>query len=469
MKTTFTREKKAPVTSQHASAGPDGVAVAAPIHDAGSEQAWHDTWQGQDAGVGVVQRVKWFGKSKKKETPYQHLPEDQQEHIRIQENIARQEYRHERHQNVVPGPSFNFTNPQTSRSMEHAYEAIATHSQAATKTPAMQSGAEKTRIAGGGVSKVGTVGTQLGQVIGNNALGTTGRITGGTGAGAGVVGSLLEAGLGVHDIATSDDKKKDKAIKGVDVLGSLANAAGSGASGIKELNGLVSGVGNLSGIASTVAAPASIAKGGADVISGLATGGLAHYRSNKLQKIQDETGGHGIARFAQESQWNKAKSNYGKAAGGALSVVGGALLLALGLSNPIGWGLLAAGGLAGLGVAGYRMYQKHKQGKELDKSEYRSALWKTGVNVPDKEELGKGGWKDILKTKSMRRQERVRGLIATKLAQNEQGGDSEILDDVSSYLGVSKAPEEGATSALLPERRKQKSQRAKSYARALDY
>jgi uncharacterized membrane protein YebE (DUF533 family) len=177
--------------------------------------------------------------------------------------------------------------------------------------------------------------------------------------------------------------------------------------------------------------------------------------------MQEQGRQSGIARFASESQWTKAKSNYGKAASGALSVAGGALLLAAGLSNPVGWALLAGAGLLGLGFMAYKKYKKHQQGKELNNPDYQRALRANGIHVPTDEELGPGKWSDMLTTKSSRRQDMVRGLIATRLAQAE-GADAN-LREIAGHLGIRKRTED-ENPLVGPDE-----QRIKSFARALEY
>jgi len=449
---------------------PDRHAPHEAWHVAQRKQARAATTNASSAST-VVQRWDWpwnWGK-KKKEDPrahYSQLSESDRQAAEVLDNIAAEENTYRYQQNVTrTGPSYEYATSRDVRANRQGYEGFLVNSRAATTPPSLRSKAEKAQTASSGVSKLGTFATHLGQVKGNEALGTTGRLVAGSGGGLGFTGSLLEAGLETHDIITSHDKYKDKAIRSIGVVSPLANAVNSGASGVSQVADLVSGTSGLSSLASTVAAPAAIAKGGSDVITGLVSGGLAHYRSNRLQEMQTGPQG-GIARFASESQWNKAKSNYGKAAGGALSVAGGALLLAAGLSNPVGWALLAGAGLIGGGLALYRMYKKHKQGKQLAQSGYQDALRANGINVPTNEQLGRGGWGDIFKTKSMRRQEIVRGQIANRLAESEDANTT--LQDIGGHLGISRL-DPFATPLREEQRRKQKQQRARSYARALDY
>ncbi len=457
---------------ERASAGPGGIAITPPASDVQRLDFAPTQSENPSAPSEVVQRWKWPWQKADPPSPSEGLSARERQAAEVGNNIASWEHAHRRRQRVVGGASFDYASPSDLEASRQNYDEHNALSHAVVQPPEIKSRTEKAGVASSGVSKLGTLGTHIGQVIGNDTLGTAGRLTGGAGAGLGVAGSLLSAGVETHDILTSHEKKKDKAIRGMGVLGSLANATNSGASGVQQITGLVSGAGALSSIAGAVAAPAGLAKGGADVVAGLATGGLAHYRSNRLQAVQDRTN-NGVARFAQESQWNKAKSNYGRAAGGALGVAGGALLLA-GLSNPIGWGLLALGGLVGLGVAGYKMYKKHQQGKQMLDPAYRDALEKNHIDVRDNNELGPGGWKNIFKTKSMRRQEMVRGSIAMRLAENEQrglgmhDGSNATLNEVAGHLGIRRPSREKARLLEGP-RDENTIKRARAYARALDY
>ena len=68
-----------------------------------------------------------------------------------------------------------------------------------------------------------------------------------------------------------------------------------------------------------------------------------------------------IAGAAAGAQRDRRDDRLITAGKGALSVAGGAILLAAGLSNPIGLGLLAGAALIGGGVALYRWWQGRKK------------------------------------------------------------------------------------------------------------
>lgn len=429
----------------------------------------------QTKSKGVIQRWDWpWNWGKKKEPEY---PEGVREHERgiydwgnayaKQENLSR------RAQKYSGGTSFEHGRQED---IEESINGLYEHHAQATelgRNPTSKTVAEKTGLVSSGGSLAGSVVTRIGSAIGNNKIGDAGKITGGVGAGLGVFGSLMEAGLDTHDILTSDERGQDKAVKGLGVIGSLGNAVNAGASGVGQVGELLGASGTLTNIAGAVAAPAGIVKGGADLVTGLVGGGMAHYRSNKLQDIQQQDDNNeGIARFASENQWMKAKSNYGKAFGGALGVAGGAALLAAGLSNPVGWGLLAGAGIVGGGMALYNLYQKHQQGKALESDEYSGALSRGGIEVPDEEMMDRNkSWTDYFKTDAMRRRDMVRGQVGKKLAENEtKTGEyynypDQSLKDIGSYLGVRELDNErgGLVSSS------KKDERAKSYADALNF
>lgn len=410
---------------------------------------------------------------KKKEPEY---PEGLQEHEYSQydmlRSISTQENESRRAQKYSGGVSFDHANQRDIESSIINYRQQQRDAREHSDNPTEKTLAEKTGTVSSVGSGAGSIVTRLGSMIGNNKLGDSGRITGAVGGGLGVLGSTMDAILDTKDIITSDEKKKDKLLKGLGVVGSLGNAVNAGASGVGQVADYMGGLGPLSHAAGVVAAPAGIVKGGADLVTGLAGGGLAHYRSNKLAEEQENSyANEGIARFASENQWMKAKSNYGKALGGALGVAGGATLLALGLSNPVGWGLLAGAGIVGGGMALYNLYQKHKQGKALESDEYSGQLSRGGIEVPDDDMLERNkSWTDIFKTKASRRRDMVRGQVGIKLAENESktgffSGRDSSLDRISSYLGVSKLDNEDES--LLT--RSKKKERAKSYADALNF
>ncbi|MCJ8211043.1 hypothetical protein MUY27_15095 [Mucilaginibacter sp. RS28] len=423
----------------------------------------------------VVQRlpswVPFFGK-KKEEDRYAHLTDNGRRAAYFGDAIHRDEH---------AGRRLERRGQRSDQPYRGNESLLAEHENAvydARSTPRHETAVEKTGQIGSAGSFIGSQTTNLSHLINNDTLGATGEWTKVAGQGLGVVGSLANAGVGIHDIITSQNQKKDKAIKAVDVISSLSSAAQTGANGLGTLSGVVPTSGALSAassIASKVIAPAAIVKSSADVVTGLATGGLAHYRSNKLEQLgketMDENGG--IIKFAQDNQWTKAKANYAKAVGGALGVAGGALLAAS-LTNPVGWGLLAAAGGVALGVSLYKMYKKHQSGKEILKDPHALRYGKIEVqkNVPRK------GFGDYFKTEEMRRHEDVRGQIATKLSKDEgrsyYNDEPNTASKIVRNLGVREKPKPDDKTELLSymwsdDAEKARQDRAKAIAKGLDF
>ncbi|WP_448699058.1 hypothetical protein ACFGVR_19170 [Mucilaginibacter sp. AW1-3] len=443
------------------------------IADKGVKQFKTKTKNNTVSSAPVIQRWEWpsWVPWAKKKDPYEGLDAGQRHLAHITEGADRDE-RAERA--LIDHGQHTGRYGRSNVSLLENYQ-NAVHG--STSSPLHQTAAEKTGQVGSGASFIGGQTTNLSHLIGDEGLGAGGEWTKVGGQGLGVVGSVAKAALGIHDIATSQDQKKDKAIKGVDVVSSLGSAVQTGANGLGTLSGAIPASGALStaaSIAAPVIAPAAIVKSGADVVTGLATGGLAHYRSNKLQELgQQAMEKESIIKFAMDNQWTKAKANYAKAAGGALGVAGGALLLAAGLSNPVGWGLLAAAGGVALGVALYKMYKKHQSGNAL--LEERGSLRNDNIVVP--QHVGRRGIGDYFKTEAMRRHDNVRGQIATNLAQSE--GTSPYDDGpntaskIVSNLGVGekKKPDEESDliSALDADAtEKARHERAKAIAKGLD-
>ena len=157
-------------------------------------------------------------------------------------------------------------------------------------------------------------------------------------------------------------------------------------------NGVMAGAG-------AATAGFSVATGSIDVIRGVAGAGLAQSRANTLDQLQASnmnqaaiTGGlgddaagaanlrnaAGIAGQAATAQRDRRDDRLITAGKGALSVAGGAILLAAGLPNPIGLGLLAGAALIGGGVALYRWWQGRKKATGADGKP-------TGVTVEQQE------------------------------------------------------------------------------------
>ncbi len=247
--------------------------------------------------------------------------------------------------------------------------------------------------------------------------------------------SALEGGTKLYQAATGGEKAEDKALLGLEATSSLANATVSGANTVRYASELL---GRSTATAVSVAGPAAIAMGGADLVGGAVNSGLAAHRQKKLDAIMgDMRGGfdYGAARFARDSQQTKKMRHAGTALKGGLAIGGGIALLAG--AGPVGWGLLGGAALVGGGLLAYKQYRKHKLGKEiLEKDDaYREALTgRGGITMPDDHDLARDS---LLKratpfwnTKEARTHDLIRGQIALKLAEKvHQSGRAEAQSD----------------------------------------
>ncbi|MDJ0837031.1 MAG: hypothetical protein QNK37_10980 [Acidobacteriota bacterium] len=295
----------------------------------------------------------------------------------------------------------------------------------------------------------------------DNAKDAFGVSSGVIGAG----GALLDAGLDIHDMATSDRKKKDKALTGLDVVGNLGKATTSGASSVAKAAKLFGHTMDYT----PVAAVGSIVTGSANLLSGGIGAGMAHHRMKKLEQARDDMGEHhsdyGLARFAADAQKGKRRSNLLKALGGG-ATLGAGIALALG-AGPVGWGLLAAAGGIGLGIKAYKMYKKHKDATRLlEDPRYLAQLRAAGINTNLDRQLDNEKWyKQIPFMRNTRKYNNIRGQVAGKLAAGtaDQGGSR---DNILKHLGL-KNEYEDSGSMFYDDQRKM--HRKEQIAKMLEY
>jgi hypothetical protein len=305
-----------------------------------------------------------------------------------------------------------------------------------------------------GVSKLGSA-AQLGSrgveftkaATVPSALGSTlGATSSSLAAGA----SIAEGLATLKQAATGGEKIKDKALLGLEATSSFANATLSGASALRHAGS--------AGTALSVAGPAAIAMGGADLIGGLGGTFVAAHREGQLAGIEqqqnDGTEERSIARFAKESQRTKKWRNLGNVLKGGLAVGGGIALLAG--AGPVGWGLLTGAALVGGGVTAYKMYRKHKLGKQLRGEQpdrpsymgvgqndadtpYRQGFTNHQIYIPDNEYLqSESRTKRWFNTKSSRTYDLVRAQIAQRLKEkiDIQGGGGTVHGQIVGHLGL---------------------------------
>lgn len=301
-------------------------------------------------------------------------------------------------------------------------------------------------LVSGLASGTGSVTRTIGQTT--NAL-EAGRWLGAATAPVGAALSLVESGAQTKRFFTSQEKKKDKALVALDVASNLGKTATTAFSGAQQAAAITapffkpvaSAAQSAKHFLHPIAAPAALVTGASDIVSGTVGGGLAAYRRQKLanlEKLSDPL--QGTARFAKQQQTTKGWSNLAKAIGGGLAVGGGAALLAAGLSNPVGWGLLGGAAAIGLGITAFKKLRKHYLGKKILKDrEYQRQLRSSGVVIPDDRDLKlHGGWakfKNLLTTRSSRAHDLVRGQLATKLADDSD--EVEQRSDLHQQFGGS--------------------------------
>lgn len=320
------------------------------------------------------------------------------------------------------------------------------------------------------VSGLGS-GAQLGARAADfaDAQGIPGRLLPGLGMATSpvaAVGSLTEGGVKLHQAVTGGEKAGDKALLGLEATSSFANATVSGASTARYTGPFFGG---SAAAAMSVAGPAALAMGGADIVGGAIGNRLAAHREKKLARIEENAGGFesGVARFAKESQQTKKKRHLGSILKGGLAVGGGIALLAG--AGPIGWGLLGGAALVGGALGLYKQYRKHKLGKQiLADPDYRRQLT-TGNNlrIPDARDLASQSWTkrwNPLNTKASRTHDLIRGQIADHLDRHthRSGHDDRQNDDADN------APLDAVVGLLGLRNKGPKKARAQDIARGLE-
>ena len=216
-------------------------------------------------------------------------------------------------------------------------------------------------------------------------------VAGAVGAPLEAVGGGIEFLTGVQEM-TSESKGKGgklegalgamtgagRAVKGGATAAILLPQVGEMVAAGKTITKVLAEAGGST--AGKVLAPAAIALGGAQMLSGGYGAYKAHKSAKALEGIKTGTEKEQVresAAAAQEAQKSKRTQSLITAGKGAVTVAGGAVLMAAGISNPVGWGILAAAGLiAGAAFIIKRVWQR-QQGKKLVEQkmeEHRLAL-----------------------------------------------------------------------------------------------
>ncbi|WP_189629988.1 hypothetical protein [Roseivirga thermotolerans] len=244
----------------------------------------------------------------------------------------------------------------------------------------------------------------------------------------GATGSLIDAGVALHSHITGNQLAGDKHLLKAEIASSLSSAGTSVGSSMLGFAHAANNTGLVS-TAAKVASPFAIASGAFDVGAGLVGSKVASDReemlkgigkSSQSEKVKD------VALLGEDAQETKKKTGVARALKGGLALAGG-IVLAAG-SGPIGWGLLGASALVGLGSTVYKMWRKNKHGKK--------AL--AGVrhgNIVEQEELNRildsqSRLKKMSGTRAMRAHDIIRGAAADKLIS----GGNEISADEKEHL-----------------------------------
>ncbi len=225
---------------------------------------------------------------------------------------------------------------------------------------ATQTSAEKSRdwlsAAGGATSQTAMIAQGAGGILGGGAA----LVEAGLSASRAHVSSgaaMAEEGARASSALTGGAASVSNASVGIEA----ARTGSSGLSGVS--NAVMTGAG-------TAAAGLAVATGSIDLVRGVGGAVMANSRASQLEEMAQASGGSSTdlgmaARGAAETQRQKVTEGAVTAGKGALSVAGGAVLLALGLTNPIGLGLLAGAALVGGAYALYKLW-KNKRSKNKD-------------------------------------------------------------------------------------------------------
>ncbi len=202
--------------------------------------------------------------------------------------------------------------------------------------------------------------------------GATAMIAQGAGGILGGGAALMEAGLSASRAHVSTGAAM--AEEGARASSALTGGAASVSNASVGIEAARTGSSGLSGVsnavmtgAGTAAAGLAVATGSIDLVRGVGGAVMANSRASQLEEMAQASGGSSTdlgsaARGAAETQRQRVTEGAVTAGKGALSVAGGAVLLALGLTNPIGLGLLAGAALVGGAYALYKLW-KNKRSK----------------------------------------------------------------------------------------------------------
>jgi hypothetical protein len=247
-------------------------------------------------------------------------------------------------------------------------------------------------------------------------------------------------------LVTDESSPMDKASTALKVVSNAASATKGGAVTAQSVAEL-SGHSGTADQAFSVVPVVSVVQGSADTLRGAMGGGLAQYRKGQLERLTSEATSadspdlHGavLAKFAADAQTAKRTHNALTFLKGVATLIGGSLLLAAAVSNPVGLGVLALGSMGGLMTTGYKFWKRYQRGKQL--ADPSSPLHKTfalaGIDIPtnfDVALIDKGwkGWKAFRwAAREMTRLKLVLAQVAIKLHSECVAVDPTGLDGVA--------------------------------------
>lgn len=230
---------------------------------------------------------------------------------------------------------------------------------------------------GASITDMASKGNVIGKSIAENNF--TSPIAGGAeafgslGAASGLLGTgaaLVDASNAAKEAADSSNNASTRAMAGAQTASSVADATKSTASAAYNIAGLVDAHGAAAAGAQIAAGGAAIATGTIDMLRGGYGLHTAGKRVELLKGIADGAKAQGntelqnMATDAIATQKRAKTTAKGQMAKGAIAVAGG-VLLAASMATPIGWMLLGAGAIVGLGVAIRNWWVKRAKKKEV--------------------------------------------------------------------------------------------------------
>ena len=267
-------------------------------------------------------------------------------------------------------------------------------------------GATKAVTAGSGGADTGEYLTSNPDLVApDSASSIVAGALGGLGSGAEMLAHIGNLASGLTDVADDTKKVKDRTIEGA------GKAAKSGGGAVKAgartvgSGALLAGNTALATGAMAVAAPAQIVQGGAELLRGVGGATMAQSRKTQLEalaetKSTDAPDVADAAKYSARVQGKKRNRRILNAVKGGLQLSGGALLVALGVSNPLGWLLTGGAALLGGGAWSLRTFKKWRSTKSRWKSEkWRSSEVKNEERFKMAEKMAKdlNKYKDVLK------------------------------------------------------------------------